>query len=116
MCGLNLAELRGLRWSDWDRVRQQIHVQRNYWNTHQGTPKTPKRVRFVAVAAELREILLALWKEQGSPLDGYILAAPEEKNNPVILDNLAKRVIRPRVEAVREAAEQREKAALNWRD
>jgi integrase len=114
MCGLGPAELRGLRWSDWDRVKQQIHVQRNYWHTFEGTTKTKKRVRFVAATAELRDILLALWKEQCSPLDGYILAAPEEKSKPVILDNLAKRTIRPRIDAVRETTEEGEKTALTW--
>ena len=79
MCGLGPAELRGLRWSDWDRVKQQIHVQRNYWHTFEGTTKTKQRVRFIPVTAELREILLALSKEQGSPLDGYILAARREE-------------------------------------
>lgn len=105
----------GLRWSDWDRVKQQIHVLRNYWHTFEVTTKTRQRVRFVAVTAELREILLALWKEQSSPLDGYILAAPEKTGKPVNLDNLANRVIRPRLETVnREANEKGEKAVLTW--
>jgi integrase len=115
MCGMGPAELRGLYWSDWDRAKQQIHIQRNYWHTFEGTTKTKQRVRFVSVTAELREILLALWNEQGSPIDGYILAAPEEKSKPVILDNLANRTIRPRLDAVREATEEDKKAALTWR-
>jgi hypothetical protein len=57
------------------------------------TPKTDPSLRFVAVTDEFREILLALWKKQGSPLGGYILAG--RKGQPINLDNLAKRRIRP---------------------
>jgi hypothetical protein len=47
----------------------------------------------VAVADELRSILLKLWKKQGSPISGYILArAGGERCN---LDNESKRVIAP---------------------
>ena len=42
---------------------------------------------------ELREILLDLWKAQGSPISGYILAG--RNGQPVILDNLSKRAIAP---------------------
>jgi hypothetical protein len=49
---------------------------------------------FVTVSEELREILLDLWKAQGSPISGYILAGPR-KSQPVILDNLSKRSIGP---------------------
>jgi len=67
-----------------------------------GTCKTEQSVRFVTVTAELREILLDLHKLQGSPIGGYILASRDSKgnpkNHPVILDNLAKRVIRPALE------------------
>jgi hypothetical protein len=43
----------------------------------------------------LREVLLALWRVQGSPLDGYILRGRNGK--PANLDNLAKRSIRRRL-------------------
>ena len=115
MLGLGPAEARGLRWSDWDRAKQQIYVQRNFWRNFEGSTKTEKRVRFVAVTAELRELLLALWKVQGSPLDGYILAAPEDKKKPVILDNLARRTIRPRLEEVnKQAVAKGEETVLSW--
>jgi len=105
MLGLGPSEARGLRWSDWDRAKQQVHVQRNYWHGFEGTPKTPKRNRFVAVARELREILLALWKHQGSPVDSWVLAAPEDSRHPVVLDNLAKRSIRKRLAEVNAQSE-----------
>jgi integrase len=115
MLGVRPGEARGLRWEDWDHVKEQVMVSRSVWHAIEGTPKTQQSIRYLAVSAELREVLLELWKEQGSPVGGYILAAPEEKCKPVILDNLAKRVIRPRLEAVnREAAEKGEKTTLTW--
>lgn len=113
MLGVRPGEARGLRWEDWDRVREQIAVKRAVWHRIEGTPKTPQSVRLLAVSAELRELLLALWKEQDSPIAGYILAAPGGR--PIILDNLVKRTIRPRIEAVNNAAAARgEKLELTW--
>ena len=52
---------------------------------------------------------------EGTKLAGYVLAAPEDKSKPVILDNLAKRTIPPRIKAVNaDAASKRENADLNW--
>jgi len=113
MLGVRPGEARGLRWEDWDRVKQQIRVTRSIWHTIEGTPKTHQSVRFVAVSLELREILLALWKQQDSPLGGYILAAPGGK--PINLDNLAKRTIRPRLKALNKlAAGKGEMSELAW--
>lgn len=115
MLGVRPGEARGLRWEDWDRAREQVMVTRAVWHTIEGTPKTPQSVRYLAVSGELREVLLALWKEQNSPITRYVLAAPEETSKPVILDNLTKRTIRPRLEAVnKEAAGKGEKTVLNW--
>jgi hypothetical protein len=96
-------------------VKEQIAVKRAVWHTIEGTPKTTQSVRFLPVSGELREVLLALWKKQDSPLEGYILAAPSGKPGPVILDNLAKRSIRQRLHSVnREAASRGEKTELTW--
>ena len=113
MLGLRPGEARGLRWEDWDRVAEQIAVRRAVWHKVEGTPKTPQSVRLVAVSGELRELLLGLWKKQDSPVAGYILAAPSGR--PIILDNLVKRTIRPRLEAMNQNAESRgEKLNLSW--
>jgi integrase len=113
MLGVRPGEARGLRWEDWDRVKQQIAVTRAVWHRIEGTPKTPQSVRLLAVSAELREVLLALWKHQDNPLRGYILAGPN--GGPIILDNLAKRTIRPRIEVVNtQAASKGEKTDLSW--
>lgn len=73
-----------------------------------GTPKTEQSQRFFTVTDELRAILLALWNAKGSPLGGYILAGPEGR--PIILDNLAKRSIRTRLEEVNK----KENSNLSW--
>ena len=96
MCGTRPGEARGLRWEDWDRVNEHIRVTRSIWHTVEGSTKTLQSERFVAVGAELREILLALWKAQGSPLGGYILAG--RRGKAANLDNMAKRTIRRRLE------------------
>jgi DNA mismatch repair protein MutH len=54
--GVSPAEARGLRWEDWDRVKQQIKIARSVWHTFEGTKKTPQRERDVAVSKKLREV------------------------------------------------------------
>ena len=109
MLGVRPSEARGLLWRDWNRAKDQIQVARSVWHAIEGTTKTPQSVRLLAVSAELRDVLLPLWKKQNSPLDGYILAGPR-RNKPVILDNLAKRTIRARLEEVN----RKEKSNLAW--
>lgn len=52
----------------------------------------------MTVTDELREILLDLWREQGSPISGFVLSGIRKdksgKLRAVILDNLSKRSIR----------------------
>jgi len=96
MTGVRPGEARGLRWEEWDRVNEQIKVTRSVWHAVEGSTKTLQSERFVAVSGELREVLLALWKVQGSPLDGYILRG--RRGRPVNLDTMAKRTIRRRLE------------------
>jgi integrase len=94
--GVRPGETRGLRWEEWDRVEKHIYVCRSIWHREEGAPKTEGSVRFVTVTDELRGILLDLWTTQGSPMGGYILAG--RKGQPIILDNMAYRVIRPALE------------------
>jgi integrase len=91
--GVRPGEARGLRWEEWDRMKQHIAVTRGVWHKIVGTMKTEQSERFVTVAEELREILIDLWNARGAPTSGYILAGG--KGQPVILDNMAKRSIRP---------------------
>ena len=93
LTGVRPGEARGLRWEEWDRAKQHIAIRRAVWHNVVGTTKTEQSERYVTVTEELREILLALWKEQGMPLGGYILAGKQGQS--VNLDNMAKRVIVP---------------------
>lgn len=95
--GVRPGEARGLRWEEWNRLEKHIAVNRSVWHREIGSTKTEQSQRFVTVNDELREILLGLWQEKGCPISGFVLAG-ERKNMPVILDNLAKRVIRPALE------------------
>jgi len=94
--GVRPGKARGLRWEEWDRNAQHIHVRRSIWHREEGEPKTESSVRFVTVTDELRGILLDLWNTQNCPMGGYIFAG--RKGRPIILDNMAKRVIRPALE------------------
>jgi len=94
--GVRPGEARGLRWEEWDRVEQHIHVRRSIWHREEGEPKTEGSIRFVTVTDEMRGILLDLWNAQGCPMGGYIFAG--RKGQPIILDNMAKRVLRPVLE------------------
>ena len=91
--GVRPGELRGLQWRNWDRAAEQLHVQRSVWHTHETMPKTKQSIRFVAVSDGLKQILSALWKSQGCPINGYILARSD--GGRVNLDNESKRVIAP---------------------
>ena len=93
LTGVRPGEARGLRWEEWDRVKQHIHVCRAVWHAHVGTTKTEQSERYVTVVDELRDILLDLWSAQQCPMGGYILAGPR-KGQPANLDNMAKRSIR----------------------
>ena len=101
--GVRPGEARGLRWEEWNRIEKHIAVNRSVWHREIGTTKTEQSQRFVTVNDELREVLLQLWQDRGCPISGFVLAG-ERKNMPVILDNLAKRVIRPALE----------KAKIEW--
>jgi integrase len=102
--GVRPGEARGLRWEEWDRAAQHIAVNRSVWHGVVGSTKTEQSIRFVTVTEELRTILLDLWNAQHCPIKGYVLAG-ERKGLPLVLDNVAKRVIRPTLE----------KAGLVWK-
>jgi integrase len=99
--GCRPGEARGLRWEEWNRTAAQIKVARSVWHAVEGTTKTEQSNRYVVVTDELREILLDLWKSQGSPMGGYILArAKGGRKKPVTfgrvnLENMSKRELVP---------------------
>jgi integrase len=91
--GVRPGEARGLRWEEWDRTEQHIHVRRSIWHREEGEPKTQASVRFVTVTDELRGILLDLWNVKNCPMGAFIFAG--RKGQPINLDNMARRVVRP---------------------
>lgn len=71
--GIRPGEARGLRWEEWNRNEAHIKVARSVWHAIEGTTKTEKSNRYVAVTDELRAVLWQLWNSQLCPISGYIL-------------------------------------------
>ncbi len=97
--GCRPSECRGLRWEEWNRVEQHIAIRRAVWHKVVGSTKTRQSERFVTVTERTAgdsPRLLECARLQGSPLGGYIFAG--RKGQPIILDNLSKRRIRPVLE------------------
>jgi integrase len=94
---LRPAEIRGLRWDDYeDGVLQ---VRRSVWRSIIGETKTEGSERSVRVIEPLRGLLKKLWKQ--SPV-GYILQSDTGK--PLSLDSLNFRLIAPAMK----------KAGIEW--
>ncbi len=95
--GLRLAELRGLRWSDYDG--NTLTIRRAVWRTHVGATKNPASQASVPVLPILKKVLddhrdrvVASGKHYGP--DDYLFAG-ERRGAPMNLANLARRVIIP---------------------
>lgn len=95
--GLRLAELRGLRWSDYDG--QTLMVSRSIWRTHVGVTKNTSSQSTVPVLPILKKVLddyrekvVASKKNAGT--EDYIFAG-ERRGAPLNLANLVRRVILP---------------------
>lgn len=93
LTGLRLAELRGLRWGDFDG--ENLHVQRSVWRTIVGQPKTEVSEGNVPVLPLLQA---ALKKHRGNATDDAYIFAGERRGAPLNLHNLAARVIKPAIE------------------
>jgi len=90
--GLTRSELRGLKWSDYGG--ESIHVKRKIWNDHIGAPKTEAREAGVFVIPLLRKIL-AKYKAEFPPNENDWIFRGEKRMEPLNLDNLSRRDIRP---------------------
>jgi integrase len=93
--GLRSAELRGLRWSDYDG--QSLQIQRSVWRTHVGDTKTESSQGSVPVLPLLKKILDDHRARVKGNMDDYIFSG-ERLNRPLNLANLVRRVIIPRLE------------------
>jgi integrase len=111
--GLRLAEIRGLRWSDYDG--NTLTVRRAVWRTHVGPVKTPSSQAGVPVLPILKRVLddyrnRVIASKKGGGLDDYMFAG-ERRGAPLNLANLARRVIIP---AMQKAEAEREEP-LRWK-
>jgi integrase len=108
--GLRLAEIRGLRWSDYDG--RALTIRRAVWRTHVGDTKNPTSAGSVPVLPILKKILddhharVIGGKKHCGP-DDYIFAG-ERRGAPLNLANMVRRVILP-------ALASNEEGPLEWK-
>ncbi len=89
--GLRRAELRGLRWEDYDD--QQLMVNRSVWEGFTNEPKTKRSKAAVPVIPRLVAILEQHWLACEKPSRGPMFA--NAKGNPANLNNTLNREILP---------------------
>ncbi|HWZ82834.1 MAG TPA: tyrosine-type recombinase/integrase [Terriglobales bacterium] len=87
--GLRLAEIRGLRWEDYDG--KFIHVHRSLWRRHVSDTKTSHSEASVPVAPALKKMLD---DHKRRSVGEWIFTGPKKKFS-LNLDNLARRDILP---------------------
>jgi len=95
--GLRPGEARGARWEDYDG--KSLTIAQSIWQTHATLPKTEASAVSVPIIEPLRLMLAELRESDGKPTSGPILRGPT--GAPLNLDNLARRVIRPLLEAAK---------------
>jgi integrase len=89
--GLRIGELEALRWEDYRAG--EMHISRSIWNGHIGAPKTRKSAAPVPVIRQLAERLEMHRLRSHNPQSGAIFA--NSLGNPMSMNNLLGRVIRP---------------------
>jgi integrase len=94
--GLRRGELRGLQWLDY--TGESLTVSRSIWKTFMNGPKTRASAKAVPVIRQLAEILNAYRISMGNPATGAMFHSGD--GNPMDLDKLAQRVIRPLVKCI----------------
>ena len=94
--GLRKGELRGLTWES--NTDNAIHVAKAVWRKHIKAPKTRASKSLVPVIELLATKLDVYRKLCDSPVSGWMF--PNSVGNPRCLDELAREVIRPKIEEV----------------
>src|SRR5580698_7433574 len=112
--GLRLAELRGLRWGDYDG--ESLTIRRAVWRTHVGDTKNTASAASVPVLPVLKKVLDEYQSRVNASgkfcsADDYIFAG-ERRGAPLNLANLARRVIVPNLI---DTAADNEGPAVNWK-
>ena len=95
-CGLRPGEALGANWEDYDGKR--LYVRRSVWRGHVTAPKTENSVKPIPVIEPLRSLLQERRTAEGNPNEGPILRG-RLSGKPISLDNLASRVVRPKLKA-----------------
>jgi integrase len=95
---LRPAEIRGLKWDDYDGA--ELYIKRSIWRNKVGETKTEESAASVPVIEPLTSLLEKLREKTPS---GYILQS--SKGNPLSLDSLNWRLIAPAMK----------KAGIKWR-
>jgi len=95
--GLRPGEARGARWEDYNG--KALTIAQSIWQTHITAPKTEASAVSVPIIVPLRMMLAELRESDGNPATGPILRG--SSGAPLNLDNLARRVIRPLLEAAK---------------
>src|SRR5512146_709354 len=94
--GLREGELRGVEWPDY--TGDALNVCRSVWKSVTNKPKTPASAKPVPVIRHLAEILDEYRDSVGKPSKGVMFHTGD--GQPMDLDKLAQRVIRPVAEAI----------------
>jgi len=100
--GLVASETRGTMWEDY--TGSTLQIRQSVWRGHIGPTKVEAREAPIPVGEPLRSILAELKIADGNPTMGFILRG--HKGQPLNLDNLRSRVIRPVLK----------RAGIAWRD
>jgi integrase len=91
--GLCKAEIRGLRWQDFDG--QTLTVRRSVWNKFENAPKTRHRKAPVPVRKQLADALEMHRLRMGKLAEPDLPIFQGGTGRPLNLDNLVNRVIKP---------------------
>jgi integrase len=91
--GLRPAEVRGVKWEEYDARMGQLLICRSIWRTEENGTKTPGAEGLVPVSQTLAQLLEDLRLHDGGPTEGFILR--NENGWSMSLENLVRRVILP---------------------
>jgi integrase len=94
--GLREGELKGLRWEDY--IGNELQVNRSIWKNVVNAPKTRASKKSVPVIPELAAILGEYRASMGRPATGVVFHSGS--GEPMDMDKLGQRVIRPAVQAI----------------
>ena len=106
--GLRLAELRGLRWGDYDGMS--LHVGRSVWRTVVNETKTESSEASVPVLPLLQKVLYDHRARVKGEDEQYMFAG-ERRGTSLNLANLARRVILPAIADYSDEIQQ----SIEWR-